>query len=336
MKAITDTALSTPSRTTQTVRQVMAMTLLALLPGVLLYAVFFGYGVLIQIVLAMATALLLEASMLKLRGRPTTRFITDLSAPLTATLFALCIPPLAPWWIAVAGMFVAILLAKHFYGGLGYNLFNPAMAGVALVELVFPGEFRRWLPSAGLESAKPGLTDSLQAIFAGQLPVWNVSSVAPLPEPAHSRDWFAMVRDQIFGLVGVHGWEWVALGYLLGGVFLLWKKIIPWQIPIAVLGVALFAAFVLASGQASTPNPLQPVFVGIFLLGAFFISSDPVTGCASTRGRLTCAAGTGVLTWAIWRWSNNPVSMAFAVLLMNFMSPWIDLHTRPKVAGDRR
>jgi len=111
------------------------LLLLALLPGTAAMTVFFGPGVLWQIALAVALALALEALMLRLRGQPLRPFLTDLSAPLTAVLFALCLPPLAPWWLAAIGMFAAIVVAKHLFGGLGHNLFNPAMVGLAVVLL---------------------------------------------------------------------------------------------------------------------------------------------------------------------------------------------------------
>ena len=167
-----DTASAPHLRAPRSVRGVMGLVLVALVPGILAHAWFFGPGIAIQIALATAFALGFEAAMLRLRGRPLRPFLTDLSAPLTAVLFALCLPPLAPWWLAAVGMASAIVLAKHLYGGLGHNLFNPAMVGVAVVLLCFPREFTQWLPPAGLaaDAAVPGLGDSLRAVFTGELP----------------------------------------------------------------------------------------------------------------------------------------------------------------------
>src|SRR5690606_19264400 len=118
-----------PARTS--VQGVMRQVLLALVPGVVAQVWYFGVGVLLQVALACAFALALEAAMLRLRGQPLRPFATDLSAPVSAVLFALCIPPLAPWWVALIGMATAMVFAKHLYGGIGLNLFNPAMAGYA-------------------------------------------------------------------------------------------------------------------------------------------------------------------------------------------------------------
>ncbi|MBP6626999.1 MAG: RnfABCDGE type electron transport complex subunit D, partial [Arenimonas sp.] len=142
----------------RSVQTVMGLVLLALVPGVVAHFWYFGPGILVQLALATAFALALEALMLRLRGRPLRPFLTDLSAPLTAVLFALSVPPLAPWWIAAIGMLSAIVLAKHLYGGLGGNLFNPAMVGVAVVLLCFPREVTQWLPPDALtaEGTLPG------------------------------------------------------------------------------------------------------------------------------------------------------------------------------------
>ncbi|WP_227977899.1 RnfABCDGE type electron transport complex subunit D [Arenimonas daejeonensis] len=177
-----DTASAPHLPPKRNVRTVMGLVLLALAPGVLAHGWFFGPGIAIQIVLATLFALGFEAAMLRLRGRPLRPFLTDLSAPLTAVLFALSVPPLAPWWIAAIGMAAAIILAKHLYGGLGHNLFNPAMAGVAVVLLCFPREFTQWLPPAGLDPSigLPGLGDSLRVVFTGVLPApWGLGHHRP-------------------------------------------------------------------------------------------------------------------------------------------------------------
>lgn len=272
-------AMSAQIASPRATRSRMAWILAALVPGVLACVIWQGAGVLIQMVLAAAFALALEASMLKLRGQPMSRFLTDLSAPLTAVLFALSVPPLAPWWIAAVGMVVAIVFVKQLYGGLGYNVFNPAMAGVAVVMLCFPGEF------------------SLRPPLAGQ--------------------------------------EWLASAYALGGLLLLRKKIIPWQTPVATLTSVIVLTLLPIQGPGIDAISLPQVFPGALMLAAFFIVTDPVTGCAYPRGRLLFGAGVGVLTVLIRRWSSHPEGLAFAVLLMNGAAAWIDLHTRPAIAGKR-
>lgn len=331
----------------RSVRGVMAWVLLALAPGVAAHAWFFGPGIVVQILLATAFALAFEAAMLRLRGQAMRPFLTDLSAPLTAVLFALCLPPLAPWWLAAIGMFAAIVVAKHLFGGLGNNLFNPAMVGLAVVLLAFPRVFTQWLAPAGLEGAlpAPGLGASLQAIVTGQLPPpWGWDTLAqatPLDTVrtlASQGATLAEIRgESLFGDFGGRGWEWIANFFALGGLLLLFKRIIPWQVPVATLGttVLLTLPFWLLDPDLH-PMPLQHVFSGALVLAAFFIATDPVSGCTTPRGRLVFGAGVAVLTLAIRRWGAFPDGVAFAVLLMNCAAPWIDAHTRPRILGEGR
>lgn len=329
----------------RSVRQVMALVLLALLPGAIAHVWFFGPGLVFQLALATGFALAFEAAMLRLRGRPAKPFLTDLSAPLTAALFALCIPPLAPWWIAAIGMFAAIVFAKHLYGGLGYNLFNPAMVGYAVVLVCFPREMSQWLPPHGLGQPVPGLLDSAAAIFGGRLPPpWGWDTLAQATPLDTMRSLSArgetipdIRHDPVFGDFGGRGWEWIANFYVLGGLFLLWKRVIDWRVPVAVLGttILLTVPFWMSDPDVH-PFPLQHVFSGALALGAFFIATDPVTGCTTPRGRLLFGAGVAALTLSIRRWGAYPDGVAFAVLLMNCAAPWIDLHTRPRIYGERR
>ena len=329
------------------VRRVMGLVLAALVPGVLAHAWFFGPGIAVQIALATAFALGFEAAMLRLRGKPMRLFLGDLSAPLTAVLFALSIPPLAPWWLSAVGMASAIVLAKHLYGGLGHNLFNPAMVGVAVVLLCFPREFTQWLPPTGLDgsAAVPGLGASLRAVFTGELPApwaWDTLAQATPLDTVRTLGGagatLSEIRDNaLFGDFGGRGWEWVANFFALGGLFLLWKKIIPWQVPVAVLGTTVLATLPFwLSDPDLHPFPLQHVFSGGLVLGAFFIATDPVSGCTTPRGRLLFGAGVALLTLAIRRWGTFPDGVAFAVLLMNCLAPWLDRYTRPRILGEGR
>lgn len=326
------------------VQRTMLLVLLALLPGIIAHAWFFGPGIIIQIALASAFALAFEAAMLRLRERPLRPFLGDLSAPLTAVLFALSLPPLAPWWIAAVGMAAAIVFAKHLYGGLGYNLFNPAMVAVAVVLVSFPLEMTRWLPPAGVVMATPGWADTITTIFTGTLPAnWQWDTLAqatPLDtirRLANAGRTLSEIRgNPMFGDFGGRGWEWVANFYALGGLFLLAKRVIPWQVPVAMLGtvVALTVPFWMSDPDIH-PFPLQHIFSGAMVLGAFFIATDPVTGCTTPRGRMAFGMGVGVLTLVLRRWSGFPDGLAFAVLLMNCAAPWLDLHTRPRIFGER-
>src|SRR5690554_3840894 len=148
-----------------TVAKVMLLLLLAAVPGILAHGWFFGPGIFIQIILASSFALIFEVLMLRARGLPLKPFINDYSAVVTAVLFALCIPPLAPWWISCIAMLFAIVIAKHLYGGLGHNVFNPAMVGYVVVLISFPQAMTAWLPPLSLAESSPDLLGSLRTIF---------------------------------------------------------------------------------------------------------------------------------------------------------------------------
>jgi electron transport complex protein RnfD len=283
--------------------------------------------------------------MLRLRGKPLGLFLGDCSAVVTAVLFALCVPPLAPWWIAATGMFFAIVVAKHLYGGLGHNVFNPAMVGYVVALISFPVAMTSWLPPAPLAELQPGLGDALFSIATGRAPsglAWDaVTAATPLDSlrtgVATGRMISEVRQAPIFGDFGGLGWEWIANWYALGGFYLWWRRIITWHVPLTMIGSVLglgTAAWLMDPG--SNPSPLQHVFSGALILGAFFIATDPVSGCTSPRGRMVFGAGVGVITLAIRRWGGYPDGVAFAVLLMNMAAPLIDRYTRPRIFGHAR
>lgn len=320
----------------------MRQVLFALCPGIIAHVWFFGAGVLIQILLSIAFALLFETLMLRLRRKPLALFLGDCSAMVTAVLFALCLPPLAPWWIACLGMFFAIVLAKHLYGGLGHNVFNPAMVGYVVVLVCFPRALTQWLPPLSLASFSLGVPDVLTTIFSGQLPAgmdWDsVTQATPLDTirtgVAGGQTVMEARQAPIFGDFGGRGWEWIANWFAIGGLWLLWRRVISWHVPLTMIGSVILLGLATWLGDpGSSPSPLQHVFSGALVIGAFFIATDPVSGCTSTRGKLVFGAGVGILTLAIRRWGGYPDGVAFAVLIMNMAAPLIDRYTRPRIYG---
>jgi len=325
-----------------TVGGVMRQVLYALVPAVAAHIWFFGYGILFQIALAVGFALGFEAIMLKLRDRPVRRFLSDYSAVVTGVLFALCMPPLAPWWIAVTGMLFAIVIAKHFYGGLGYNLFNPAMVGFAAVIVAFPMELSQWLLPRSLSPGLPGLLETGRAVLTGSIPagldVDAVTGATPLDALRTGVRQSLLVSEirqaPIFGDFGGRGWEWIANFYALGGLYLIWRRVISWHVPVAVIVTTVVVSTPLwLLGPDIHPSPAQHLFSGALVLAAFFIATDPVSGCSTMRGRLVFGAGVAVLTLVIRRWGGYPDGVAFAVLLMNMAAPLIDRLTRPRTYG---
>ena len=325
-----------------TVSGVMLQVIYALLPAIAAHAWFFGPGILIQIILAVVFAVGFEALMLKLMHKPVRLFLEDFSVVLTAILFALCVPPLAPWWIALFGMLFAVVVAKHLYGGLGHNMFNPAMVGYVVVLISFPQAMTAWLPPLSIAPENLGLGDALMTVFTGKPPgalTWDVITQAtPLDAirtSVASGEMIAEARQSpVFGDFGGLGWEWIANWYALGGVWLLWRRIISWHAPVAMISsVLILGTGAFLADPGNNPAPLQHVFSGALMIGAFFIVTDPVSGCTSNRGRLIFGAGVGIITLTIRRWGGYPDGVAFAVLLMNMAAPLIDRYTRPRKFG---
>ena len=325
-----------------TVSQIMLKVLLALVPGIALYVWCFGPAILVSITLASITALATEALMLKLRGRPIAPFLKDNSALLTGWLLALSIPPLAPWWLIVVGTAFSIVVAKHLYGGLGNNPFNPAMVGYAVLIVSFPAQMTHWLTPHGLGQAELGFADQLGYIFASVLPdglkldaITMSTPLDTLKTHLHLDEPVRQILDlPIYGYLAGKGSEIVAIGFLLGGLYLLAARIISWHIPVAYLATLFATAgiFHLIAPEHYVA-PLFHWFSGAAILGAFFILTDPVSSPATRNGKLIFAAGAGLITYLIRVFGAFPDGMAFAVLLMNICVPLIDAYTQPKVFG---
>lgn len=324
------------------VARIMRQVIYALLPAVALHLWFFGFGIVFQLTLACGFALAFEAACLRVQGKPLSPFLTDGSAVVTAMLFSLCLPPLMPWWSVAVGVFFAIVVAKHAYGGLGYNVFNPAMVGYVVVLISFPDHATRWLfPQTMLDPAL-SVKDTGWVILTGQLPAyltWDaVSQATPLDTLKTQTNLGFMAaeisRSPIFGRFGGTGWEWIALAYLLGGIWLLRQRIITWEVPAALLTTMFVVTlpFYLLAPETYLPPLQQWVHGGIFL-GAFFVATDPVSGCTTPKGKLIFGVGVALITVAIRAWGSYPEGLAFGVLVMNMAAPLLDRYTQPRVFG---
>jgi len=320
------------------VRRVMVQVLIALLPGLAAYVWLLGPGILVQTAIATATALLAEACMLKLLKKPLGLFIGDGSAIVTAWLIALAFPPLAPWWLVIVGTLFAIVVAKHLYGGLGQNPFNPAMIAFAVCIVSFPSLMSQWPPV----DLHKGVVEQLALVFgyvprldamSGATPLDALKTALKLGEGSASVG-SVLADAQIFGHVAGKGWEWVAVGYLVGGLWLWRRRIISWHAPFSFLaGIALLAGTLWLFNPAQFANPLFHLFSGGSMLGAFFIVTDPVSGCTTPKGKLIFGIAAGILAYLIRVFGGYPDGVAFAVLLLNICVPLIDLYTQPSIFG---
>jgi len=337
--------MNSPYITEQTsVNTIMLKVLFALLPAIAAYYLYFGPAILISIVLATITALACEAIMLKLRNYPVKPFLLDGSAVVTAWLLALSMPPLAPWWLVVVATAFAIVVAKHLYGGLGNNLFNPAMVGYAVMIISFPAHMTQWPAPEMLAGAHLTFFQELQYIFAGILPdglkLDAVSMATPLDTLKTQLKLEHTIKEisqlPIFSWGGGKGSEMVALWYLAGGLVLWQQRIITWHIPVAFLSGLFLTGSVFHVYDADRYiSPWFHLLTGGAMLGAFFIATDPITGATTPKGKLIFGAGIGFLTYVIRTWGGYPDGVAFAVLLMNICVPLIDAYTQPTVFGHK-
>ena len=320
---------------------VMTWVLIGTAPGIAALTVFFGWGTLINLLLASLTAISCEALILKIRQHPIGVYLNDYSAIVTAVLLGLSLPPYAPWWLVVLGSSFAIIIAKHLYGGLGFNPFNPAMAGYVLLLISFPQQMTQWpLPQSLLGNSEPlTIAQSLRSVFLGSS-IDSYTGATPLDLFKHRE---GLLVEQIYAgqslfseayLAGV-GWEWINLAFLCGGLLLIYKRIITWHSPVSMLVTLVFLSCLFYDGGSSESggSPLLHLLSGGTMLGAFFIITDPVSGTTSNRGKLIFGAGVGTIVYVIRVWGNYPDAIAFAVLLMNFAAPFIDYYTTPRTYG---
>ena len=354
------------------IAQLMQTLLCALLPGILASLWFFGYGVLINIVIAITFAVLAEVAMARLRNRDYRPYLSDRSALVSALLFAIAIPPGSPWWLAALGIVFAIVIAKHLYGGLGQNPFNPAMCGYAMLLLAFPLQMTGWHIPSEVINGPLAVGDVGLALLTAERDVlsplsWGGFKQALLlafPFAASSAidineyiDGLAMATPLIefkmagnsailaaresgvslFSRESKTAWEIINIAYLLGGLFLLYKKIISWHIPLAIITtVFVLASLFYAPGSVTIyGTPYLHLFGSATMIGAFFIATDPVSAATTRPGKLVYGIIIGVSIYSIRVWGSYLDSIAFAVLFGNFCAPILDQYCRPRIFGHK-
>jgi electron transport complex protein RnfD len=329
---------------TANVARMMQQVLLALVPAAIAHVWFFGPGLVFNLAVAMAACVGGEALMMRLRGRPAERALSDYSALVTAALLAFALPSLTPWWITATGALFGIIVAKHLYGGIGFNIFNPAMAGYVVVLVAFPMHLNLWVaPRMGdIDYQFLTVLQTLTYTVTGNLPdaltYDEVSRATPLDAMKSGlNDMRTTVEIRslpMMGDFGGVGWEWIGNFIALGGFWLMIRGVIRWHIPIGVgAGLLIPAGIMWLISPGTEPSPGFHMFSGAALLCAFFIATDPVSAAASPKGRLVYGAGIGFLIYAIRTWGADVDGVAFAVLLMNMAVPAIDRVTRPRIVG---
>ncbi|MCL2103686.1 MAG: RnfABCDGE type electron transport complex subunit D [Kiritimatiellaeota bacterium] len=323
-----------------TVERIMWDVVVALMPVLIAAVWFFGLDALRLVAVCVATCLCAEWGCRKLMRRPTS--LSDWSAVVTGLLLAFNLPPLLPTWMAVVGSLFAIAIAKQVFGGLGYNPFNPALAGRAFMLISFTGAMTTWSRSGWTqELVIPGadaITAATMDAITSATPLGLLKDTLKngLPTLPHFEwdVWTNFVSGNINGCIG----ETSALAILIGAAYLFYRKVITWHIPVAyLLSVFVYALILRHASPAGTATlpALAHVLTGGVFLGAFFMATDMVTSPVTRRGMLVFGVGCGVITMLI-RTSKTgayPEGVSFAILIMNAFTPLINRATRGRVFG---
>lgn len=325
------------------ISKVMVTVMAALAPATLFGFWLYGWPAVNLWAVSLLAAIVGEAFVLRLQERAIRPVLMDGSGVLTAWLLALSLPPYAPWWIAVLGSLFAVVVCKQVFGGLGQNVFNPAMAARVMLLISFPLEMTTWVaPSANA----PSWLDSLSVTFLSQ-PIDGMASASLLGHVKTEftrgigldqalTGYYAPLDALIGSRAGSMG-ETAALLLLVGGLFLIARRIITWHAPVAMLvGVAVPALIFNAINPEHYAGPLVHLLSGGLMLGAFFIITDPVTSPNTVAGQLIFGLGCGLMTWIIRTWGGYPEGVAFAVMLMNAATPIIDYYVKPRIYGRDR
>ena len=340
------TPLSGPhTHSSQSVTKIMWLVVLALVPATLFGFYLFGWPAFNLWLITIVTAILAEAVSLWLMDKPILPFITDGSAIITAWLLAMTLPPWAPWWIGVVGSLIAIVLGKQIFGGVGQNIFNPAMLARVALLIAFPVEMTSWVnPTPFPNSMSPGFFEGLSITFQG----YSIDAITGASTLGHVKTELGLGLKSLQEiLTTTYNNQELALGFVngsmgetsvllifLGGMFLLYKRIISWHIPLAMLAsVAILAGLTHWFVPERYPGMIFHLTSGGIMLGAFFIATDMVTSPNTARGKLVFGAGCGILIFVIRSWGAFPEGVAFAVMLMNSLVPLINYYIRPRIYG---
>jgi electron transport complex protein RnfD len=309
------------------VQGIMRDVIIALSPALAAGIALFGFNAIRLTALCVCSCVVTEYVARRMMRRDPG--ITDLSAVVTGLLLAMNLPPTLPGWMAVVGSVFSIAVVKQMFGGIGYNLFNPALMGRCMLLVSFPVAMTSWaLPRQGFFVA-----DAVTG--ATPLGAWKTALMAGL-SPAGVLEQFPLTALIVGARPGCIG-ETSVVALLLGGLYLLWRRCISWHIPGAYLGtVAIFAMLLKQADPARNLEPLVQLCSGGLFLGALFMATDMVTTPVTRRGMLLFGAGCGALTMVIRQWGGYPEGVSFSIVIMNALTPLINRFTRPRPFGHQR
>ena len=316
-----------------TVSSIMWGVVVALLPATLWGIFYFQLRAVYLLATCTLTAMAAEFVVEKIRKQPLT--IKDGSAFLTGLLLALVLPPTMPLWAAGFGSVVAIVLGKQVFGGLGYNIFNPALLGRAFLAAAFPVLTTTWKVPR-VNSLQIFSTGNWSSFFSPDAVTQATPLATTLPKFSSAGTVPVSLLDLFIGNTGGCLGEVSALALLVGGVYLLLRRYIDWRIPLSYLGmVVIVSSFSYYLGK-DYPSPLFHLLAGGLMLGALFMATDPVTSPITKKGKWIFGAGAGLLTISIRLWGGYPEGVMYSILIMNAFAPLIDRLTRPLPLGGKK
>lgn len=301
-------------RSKESIQSIMRDVIIALVPASVMGIYYFGLKALLLIAVSIVSSVFFEWGYEKILKKPIT--VTDLSAVLTGLLLALNLPASASWWVPVVGAFVAIVLGKQFYGGLGQNFINPALIGRAFLVAAYP-------------------TQTTGSAFAtGRMVVDAATYATPLADLKAGTAVIngEAIRNALFGNIGGCIGETCAIALLIGGVYLVAKHVISWRIPVVYI-VVVFILTAIMRGYG-VMGGLYEILLGGLMLGAIFMATDYVTSPITAKGQIIFAVGCGLLTSLIRVYGGYPEGVSYSILIMNLAVPLIDRYTRPRIFGE--
>lgn len=296
-------------RSKESIQSIMRDVIIALVPATAAGIYYFGLRALILIVAAIISAVFFEWLYEKTTKKPVT--INDLSAVVTGLLLAMNLPASAPVWVAIVGSAFAIIFAKQLFGGLGQNFINPALAGRAFLLASYPTEMTTWVVPNGLAADAATYATPLAQLKNGALD-------ASLKQ---------LVMGQVGGTIG----ETCAIALIIGGIYLLYKHVISWKIPVIYIATVFILFAVI--GRHGMRMPLQEIFAGGVMLGGIFMATDYASSPVTPKGQVIFAVGAGLLTYLIRTFGGYPEGVSYSILIMNCCVPLIERFTEPTIFG---
>lgn len=297
-------------RSKESIQSIMRDVIIALVPATAAGIYYFGMNALVLVIAAIVSAVAFEALCQKVMKKPVT--VSDLSAVVTGLLLAMNLPAAAPVWVAIVGSAFAIIFGKQLFGGLGQNFINPALAGRAFLLASYPTEMTTWSVPNGLEVADAATyATPLAQLKAGQLD--------------------ANLVDLMLGKCGGTIGETCAIALIIGGVYLLYKHVISWKIP--VIYIATVAILFGVIGRQGVRLPLQEIMAGGVMLGGIFMATDYASSPVTPKGQIIFAVGAGLITYLIRTFGGYPEGVSYSILIMNCAVPLIERFTEPTIFG---